>query len=898
MALFRPQDLPLRREVRRLGRLLGEVLVEQEGEALLALEEQVRQLAVARRRGPRKGRVAATRELLALLRSLPSEKAEPVLRAFSVYFQLVNLAEQHHRIRRTRAHQSAPHAPAQRGSVEAALQALRTVGVSAARAREALASLRVTLTLTAHPTQAVRRTVLEKLYRIHAVLREWDRGALTPEERDGAREALREEVTALWQTDELRRERPQVGDEVKNVLFYVEEVLFDLLPSLTDGLARSFERVYGEPLGPIPSPVRIHSWVGGDMDGNPRVTPEVLADTIRAHRARGLRKLLGALRELGERLSQSERRVPVLPALAASLEADAARLPGTDAQHRARTQGEPLRRKLRFMEARLSATLAAVEAQRRGADAAPSSAPTNAPSAAPGYASAEELSADLDLLARALTHARAQHAGLRQVQALQERVRAMGFHLAELELRAPAEDARSAAASLAAGGPPPSEGGTRLLASLKEIARAQGEGGEAACRTFILSMAETAEDVLAALAAARACGLATEDGAQVDVVPLLENRAALEGGPALLRALLAHPAYLRHVRARGVQEVMVGYSDSSKEVGLLAAAALLHRVQSTLPALAREAGVRLRLFHGRGESVARGGGPAQAAILALPPGSVAGHYKATEQGEAMDHKYANADLARRTLELILGGVLLHTLDAVPQPDAGSARLFAEALAQLGETGRKTYRALVWEDPAFVPFFQATTPVEELGELNIASRPAKRKAGGLEQLRAIPWVFGWTQNRCILPGWFGVGTALRTMRQSGPEGAALLARMYAEWPFFRTVVDNVEMVLAKSDLRITAAYTQLAPPETRHVWTRIQREHARTRAEVKRLTGSRRLLDGNPSLQRSIALRNPYVDPLSFLQVELLRRKRAGDAAAERPLLLSMGGIAQGLRNTG
>ena len=342
---------------------------------------------------------------------------------------------------------------------------------------------------------------------------------------------------------------------------------------------------------------------------------------------------------------------------------------------------------------------------------------------------------------------------------------------------------------------------------------------------------------------------------------------------------------------------MVGYSDSGKEVGLLAASALLYRVQAALPAVARESGIPIRIFHGRGESVARGGGPAQEAILALPPGSVAGSYKATEQGEAMDHKYANADLARRTVELLFGGALLHTLGAVPGPPPEQAGRFLQALTELGEVGRRTYRALVWDDPAFVRFFQATTPVEELGALNIASRPAKRRAGGLEALRAIPWVFGWTQNRCILPGWYGVGTALVQLRRT-PEGAELLERMVREWPFFRAIIDNVEMVLAKTDLRITAAYTTLAPPDTAHVWSAIQREYARTVREVKRLTGSRRLLDGNPTLQRSIALRNPYVDPMSFLQVELLRRKRAGDERADRALLLSMGGIAQGMRNTG
>jgi len=889
MARISSIDQPLRRDVRLLGRLLGEVIIEQQGQELFDLEEQVRHLAIQRRRGPRPGRLATAAELAALLQKLPLEQAEPVLRAFSVYFQLINLAEQHHRIRKTRGYASDPEATPQRGSLEAAFQTLKTAGVPAERVREALRALNVTLTLTAHPTQAARRTLLEKLYRIQRLLEERDRCSLTPQEMADNLESMREEVTGLWQSDELRRMKPTVGDEVKNILWYVEEVLAEQLARFPEAIAWAFEHIYAEPLGPLASPVRLHTWVGGDMDGNPLVTPDVLADTLRAHRARGLRMLLKDVEALGITLSQSDRHAPMPEELRVSLEQDGAELPNVAQRQGPRTAGEPWRRKLRFVEARLRLALQYVEASRAGG---------TEPMAPAAYRSPAAVRKDLELIERTLVQVKAARAGLRQVRRVLERVRTLGFHLAELEFRVPAEDAVSAAASLD-GGPAPTEGGARLLAVLDRVREAQTESGEEACRTFVLSMASTKEDVLAALRCARHAGLWDEQRgcATVDVVPLFEQLGALNDGPQVIKSLFADPTYRRHVEARGVQEVMVGYSDSGKEVGLLAAAAALHRAQVALTQLAKEEGIPLRLFHGRGESVARGGGPAQQAILALPPGSLAGGYKATEQGEALDHKYARPELARRTLELVLGGVLLHTLDAQPRPSQQDEATFREAFDTLAETGRKAYRGLVWEDPRFVEFFMAATPVEQISALPIGSRPSKRKAGGLESLRAIPWVFAWTQNRAILPGWYGVGSALKKFADK-PDGLALLKRMYREWPFFRMVIDNVTMVMAKSDISIASRYAALAPESTRPLWRRIRTEHARTRRQLKRITGEARLLDHSPQLQRSIALRNPYVDPMSFLQVELLRRKREGQADVDRPLLLTLNGIAAGMRNTG
>jgi phosphoenolpyruvate carboxylase len=900
MPSHRESDKALRRDVRWLGGLLGSVLSELEGQKLFELEERIRKLAILRRRGPRDTRGQAARALEQAVADLSPAQAEPVIRAFSLYFRLVNLAEQHHRIRRARAHASFALGAPQRGSLAAVLLAAKQAGVPAERAREAILSLEVTLTLTAHPSEATRRTLLEKLYQIAQILEQRDRCNLTDTEQEDAEKEIREEIATLWQTDEVRREKPSVGDEVKNIVWYIEEVLWDVLPLVPEQLSRAFERAYGEKLESRRLPVRIHSWVGGDMDGNPFVTPDVLEDAIRAYRARGLRQLLAAVRDLGRALSQSSRYAPASAELNASLEADRAKMPEIARENESRTEGEPWRRKLKYVDARLSGTLRVVEADREAARQGPR---PPSPMDAYAYRDPTELEADLTLIVDSL--ARAHATGQGRAQSLLERVRALGFSIAELEMRTPAVDARRAASYLRATSAnreaePPSDGAKRLLGALERIARAQASGGEAACRTLILSMAEGADDVLSALHCAREAKLwnAAKGCVSLDIVPLFETLQALEQGPAIMRALFADPSYREHVSRRGVQEVMVGYSDSGKEVGLLAASAALRKVQEQLPAVAREVDVALRIFHGRGETVARGGGPAQQAILALPSGGVKGRYKATEQGEALDQKYGRPELALRTLELTIGGALLHTLDAHEKPAPEIERQYVEFFDKMAITGRRVYRGLVWENPHFADFFFAATPYEEIAQLPIGSRPSKRHAGGLDALRAIPWVFAWTQTRVILPAWYGVGSALEEAGLT-EGGAAELAQMYRSWPFFRTVLDNVEMVMAKTDLGIGERYADLASDEARkNIWPMIVEEHERTKRWIKLVTSDRALLERNPTLKRSIQLRNPYVDPLNLVQVELVRKKRKGQPDTARPLLLTLNGIAAGMRNTG
>jgi phosphoenolpyruvate carboxylase len=896
--VHRQVDDPLRFDVRYFGEQLGRALVEHEGEALFALEEVVRGLALERRRGASSSASEASRRLSEVLAALTPERAVPVIRAFAVYFQLVNLAEQHHRVRRARALAMDPSAPPQPGSLAAVLAEARKAGASAEAVRQEIRRLRVTLTFTAHPTQAVRRTALQKLERIARLLETRDRCSLTPEEREEADREVLELVARLWLSDELRRERPRVGDEVKNVAWYVEHVLFKVSAQLARSLQRAFESAYGEPLGFDPSPLRLHSWAGGDTDGNPRVTPEVFEDAVRAYHERGLRLLVSQVRELGEALSQSERLVRVPERLRASIARDEERLPWLAPAQAPSTVGEPWRRKLFILQARLEATRAEVERRRQpGAhDCGPSDARASRDRLA--AIGAQELEAELELVADTLSEAGCRNAGEGKVRAVLERVRTMGVHLCELEVRAAASDLREADPAQPASERTPAA--QRILGMLSKVASAQREGGEGACRTLVLSMASAAEDLWAALRCARACGVTDPATGRValDIVPLFETFDALNRAPAIIEEALRDDAYRAHVLSRGGQEVMLGYSDSNKEVGLLGGAVALRKAQRALIEASRRLDVPLYFFHGRGETVARGGGPAQAAILAMPRGGVAGHFKVTEQGEALDHKYFRPALALRTLELYTGGALLHSLDAHQRPgEDGDERYWSE-LDALAEVGRRAYRALVWEEPRFLEFFQSATPIGEIGELNIGSRPAKRREGGLESLRAIPWVFAWNQCRIILPAWYGVGSALEA-RAAEPSGRARLMEMARGWPFFRTLLEKLEGVLAKVDLDIAARYAALAPEAAREaVWPRIEKEYALTLQWVLALLGNVGLLDDNPVLQRSVALRNPYIDPMSFLQVELLRRRRAGEPGWGRALLLTVSGIAAGLRNTG
>ena len=745
------------------------------------------------------------------MRTVSPEQQALVLRAFALYFQLANIAEQHHRIRRRR--ENAHAGQAARDSLEHALDLLRDVPPAELERRAREVSVR--LVLTAHPTEATRRTVLLAHVRIAAELDRLDDPLLTPAERSDVEARLAEEVTLLWQTDEVRHDRLRISDEIRNGLWYFEHSLFEA----AEDLLREWRQRFPD----APPPLRFGSWIGGDTDGNPSAGVETIAEARSRARTAAQGRYRDRVRALAVELSPHRSFVEVTDELEESLARDERELPDYAAEIGAQNELEPYRRKLSFVWWRL---------------------------ANDAYESADALLEDLAVIRRSLE----EHRGTRlaaRVAELERTVEIFGFDVTELDVRVHAREL--------------SEEATRAALA-------------AAGDTVIVSNTASADDVL------RALELTAPHTA---VVPLFETLDDLAAAPRILDQLLRDERFLRHGRE---VEVMVGYSDSGKDGGYLAAQWAIYRAQETLAETAREHDVELIVFHGRGGSTGRGGGPTHAAIVSQPAGQPPGRLKLTEQGETVSFKYGLAGLARVNLEAALAGTLLAAFPEVTaRPPTQADR---EVLDELARLAHRRYREFVWEQPRFVEFFRLVTPVDELALLEIGSRPARRPNDEdyLASLRAIPWVFAWTQNRVLLPAWFGCGTALSSLP---PDE---LRRLYEELPFFRTVVDNLEMTLAKSSLPIARGYLRLvgdAGP-----FEQIEAEHERAVAGVLAATGVSRLLERHPMLRRSIDLRNPYVDPMNALQVELLRRHRAGDEAARLPLLRSIAGIAAALRNTG
>jgi len=819
-------DAPLRRDIRLLGDVLGRVLVEQSGEGLLEDEERIRALAREARRG------RGQEPLRQAVRGLTLDRQADVLRAFAVYFQLANIAEQHHRLRRRRQYEHAP-----RESLAEALALLEAHGAGDEELASAAARISLELVLTAHPTEAARRTVLAAHVRINELLDGNDAGLLPQLEIE---ERLAEEVTMLWQTDEVREQRPRVADEIRSGLWFFEESLLDAAQRLVAAFRRHF------PDAPVP--LHFGSWIGGDQDGNPAAGPDTIEVALERARALALDRLRTEVRALAMTLGLSSSLAGATRELAESLARDERELPEYAAQLGAQNEGEPYRRKLSFVWWRL------------GND---------------GYPSVAELAADLD----AIDHSLRAHRGTRladgRLAALRLRVELFGFHLAKLDVRVHARELAN-----------PDE---RLRDTLAAVQRARARHGSAALDTVIVSGTSSPQDVL------RVLDLVDEP---LSVVPLFETIDDLEAAADVVDALLDDERFARNGRI----EVMVGYSDSGKDGGYLAAQWAIWRAQEELAAVAARHGVELTIFHGRGGSAGRGGGPTHAAILAQPPGHPPGRLKITEQGETISFKYGLRELAYRNLEAALAATLLSALpEFTHAAPSAEARRTMDAFSQ---RGLRAYRELVWDDPAFVDFFRSFTPIDELALLQIGSRPAQRPGDDfLGSLRAIPWVFAWTQNRCLLPSWYGCATALAPLVDDD-AGVDLLRGLYRDWAFFRSLVENLEMTLAKSRLEIAEGYLELVPqsPDADRIWQRIRQEHGAAVRAVRAIVEADELLDRHPVLQRSIRLRNPYVDPMNAIQVDLLRRYRAaaddGREQVRRPLVRSIAGIAAALRNTG
>ena len=919
---------PLAREVRLLGALLGQVIAEQEGAAALDLVERVRGRAIAARRGdgPPAGRAAR-----ASLATLDVAELEMLAHAFSTFFQLANLAEEKERVRalgrRDRATGRAPVS----GSVAAAVVRLGAAGDDLDTLVSAIARLRISPVLTAHPTEARRRTVLLALRRMYALLDELDDARLTPAGDADLRRRLREEITVLWRTADLRHERPTPLDEVRSALVFFDTTLFTTTPRLYRALDAALDRLAtGLPPGAaapdagrtgtrpprVPAFLRWGSWIGGDRDGHPLVTAETTLDALRIQADHVLHGYAAAAARLMVDVAARPRDGSTPPAISRRLLADADDLPETMRDLERRFPLEPYRRRLGAIAERLGRTrahLAALPGPQRGR-----------------YEQPEALVAELAELGEALADdglGRVAHGAL---QDLRWQVETFGFHLASLEVRQHSSVHRAALAALA--GPSPAldrevEPGVtagEVLATFRAMAAAQRRHGEAACCRYVISFTERPSDVHDVLELARLAGdiaipAAHTSGVapgtpRLDVVPLFESADALAGARAIMADLLGGPAYRAHLRARGDrQEVMLGYSDSNKESGYLAAHWLLYRAQEQLVVAAHEAGVELTIFHGRGGALGRGGGPTHRAVMAAPAGSVAGRLKLTEQGEVIATRYANPHLALRALEQTVSATLLASTPEHDRSVTAAAREGADLMDELAADARDAYRALVRDDPDLEMAFLVATPIEQIAGLRLGSRPASRGQAGaaagaspmLTSLRAIPWVFAWTQIRANVPAWYGLGTAVDACeRRHGAAGMARLQRLHRTWPFFRLLVENAEVALARTDPRATARHLELAGEAGARLAATIANEHRRSVRAVLEISGRAALLDGVPVLQRSIELRAPYLDPLSDLQVEALSRLRSTpvDAPArvdlERLVGLTISGVAAGVQGTG
>lgn len=874
---FAPKDVPLRDDVRTLGALVGDVLREQCGEAFFQLVERARHAAIA----------SADDELHELVRDLPATNAETLIRAFATYFEVVNLAERIHRIRRRRDYLRDGTAP-QEGSLKAAGAALLQQ------------PLLIEPVFTAHPTEATRRTLLEKEQVIGRLLVERLDPSRTPDEERAALARIREEVTAAWQTDPHPSARPTVMDELENVLFYLTDVIYRIVPPFYEEL----EQVTQQPVQPI---LRFGSWVGGDMDGNPNVGADTLRAALERQRELVLERYRRETGELARKLSQSGARVGVSEEIRGRIDEYSAQFPKALSAIPKRYHDMPYRVLLGLMGARLAAT------QR------------DHPTAYPGPA---ELERDLRAVVASLRAHRGEHAGLFGVQRLLRRVETFGFHLATIDVRQHASVHRTVIGTLLADpdwssrgasersvrlrrvleqaedptGPPDAQA-TRMLDVFRAIAACRVRFGPRAVGPYIISMAEGADDVLSVLALARWSTLTDGKHIPLDVAPLFETVADLERAPHVLEELLRDSYYRAHLGARDTRQVvMIGYSDSNKDSGIASARWALQRAQAALVETTERSGVELTFFHGRGGTVSRGGGRIASAILSSPRGSVKGRFRVTEQGEVINAKYGLRGIAMRTLEQTVSAVA--QASALPRAADPREAEWSGIMDEVARDSRSAYRALVYDDARFVEYFQQATPIDVIQRMAIGSRPASRQnpdqpAGMIEQLRAIPWVFAWTQSRHLLPGWYGLGTALE--RAAARYGTATLDEMVRDWPFLRALIDDVEMVLGVADLTIAQRYARLAGALGDHYFPAIRAEFERAAAHILTLKHASSLLDSDLSLQRSIRLRNPYVDPMSLLQVDLLERWRAAgrpDDDLFRALMASVRGIAQGLQSTG
>ncbi len=909
------KELPLRRDVRSLGMLLGRVLVEQEGEAFYEVVERLRRLLIQHRErasaptggtpvapntehgsggmssGFDDGLMGQAREII---RGVPVEDAYRITKAFAIYFELTNLAETNHRKRRRRAARlQAGRSPAE-GSFRGTLARLRSAGLSSAQVLESLRMVKVTPVFTAHPTEITRHTIRLKRRRIARLLEKLDQVPLARADAIEFESQILAEITALWQTDEVRLKKPTVRDEIHMGLDYFPMVLFETLPRLYDELGDALCDVYG--VSPdkarIPEVLEFGSWIGGDRDGNPFVTAHCTRDALRMARHVIIDHYVGEITRLVGQLSMSLRRIRASEALVRRVREYESSLGEEHSRWKRITEAELYRHFLDFIAARL----------RYSRD---SSAHRHA------YESALEFENDLVIMAESLCANRGERLVGLLIDPLIREVHTFGFHLHGLDIRQHArvltQGLSDMASGVVAGGSgtlPPQT--AELVETFRAITELKKNHAPQAIRNFIVSNTQTEGDILAVVRLAAVCGVAVGGtGYDPGLMPvaLFESIEALRGASAVMRRLWNSPEYKPLLDSWGrKQEVMLGYSDSNKDGGMLTSTWELHKAQRDLHQAARECGVHLRLFHGRGGTVGRGGGPTHAAILAQPAGDFSGEIRITEQGEVLTWKYSDPVLAEWNLEIMIAACL----EALVNPTraaADVAHCWDEAMETMSQDAFGFYRKHIAENPEVLEYFEQATPVNELEHARIGSRPSRRSQNrSLEDLRAIPWVFGWMQSRHAVPAWFGVGHALERFVERGAENERLLKEMMQGFPLFSGLVRSVEIAMAKADMTIARLYAGLVSNEGMRdrVFTMLREEFELTRRQILTLTGQSQLLENNAVLFRSIRLRNPYVDPMSLIQVDLLGRKRDGaeDSSLDYAIGATMNGIAAGLHNTG
>lgn len=914
------KEKPLRRDVRFLGNLLGETLIEQEGRRIFDIVEKMRFLTKEMRRDYVRD---LKEELVSAIRNLSHEELYNVTRAFTMYFKLVNIAEHNHQIRRRHEYKFIPDITSSiEGSMEGVFNQLKEMGVNFDRFHELVKRMSIELVFTAHPTEVNRHIVLEKFRHISILMKELENPVLNSDEREKIEKEIHAEIASLWQTEEVPPYKISPLDEARSVLYYFKETIFDALTEMYEELENQIKRHYGVEKIKVPNFLSFGSWVGGDRDGNPYVTHKVTYEVLRMQKSIALEKYIEEINHIKRQLSSSAKIVPVNPGLIESVERDKELIPD---EIDIKNPLEFYRIKLEYIHKKLINTIALNEDKEvtHGCH----------------YTSKEELLNDLHLIDKSLRENRGERLANSGLKKLTRHVELFGFHLAKLDIRQHSslhfvaiseiteriklinyrdmsEDERFNWLSKEIDSLRPliprwitlSEETTEVLETLRWVKRFLEEISKDAIDTYIVSMTETASDVLEVLLLAKETGLYFADKndiiSRLNIVPLFETIDDFRRAPEIMRRLYSNPVYARHLVGRGnISEIMIGYSDSSKDGGLLCASWESYKAQRALKRVSDEFGIKQKLFHGRGGTVSRGGGPTNQAILARPPGTVDGLIKITEQGEVIYSNYSLPEIAEHNFELITSAVILASLrEQEIKPE------WEEVMEEVSENARLIWRALVYEEPDFYAYFRQATPISMIEQMHIGSRPAKRRQSErIEDLRAIPWVFSWTQNRHLIPGGYSVGSALDGFIRKNPDkNLKVLKDMYRNWGFFKSLIDNVQMTTAKADMWIALEYSFLVKPKElgKRIFQQIRNEYKLTEEMILKITEQERILDNNPFLQRSIELRDPYVDSLSYIQVGLLRRLSKGDfregeeSRLIENLKLSINGIAAGMKNTG